>query len=114
MYRVNITFQQPLRCFSCYNGTDWTDLPPQVELAYNASRALGIEHTLFEDYFGLSPEEPLDLLFSMRPSISLPLDASERLKSLHDVHTFVRSVLQLQKDEMHAHYDPSTTPHFVT
>jgi hypothetical protein len=41
----------------------------QVELAYNATRALGIEHTLFEAILGFSLEEPLDLLFSMRHSI---------------------------------------------
>jgi hypothetical protein len=43
--RVNITFQQLLRCLCCYDGSDWTMLLPQVEFAYNASRALGIEHT---------------------------------------------------------------------
>jgi hypothetical protein len=66
--RVNITFQQLLRCFCCYDGFDWTTLLPQVEFAYNASRALGIEHTPFEANFGFSHEEPPDLLFSMRPS----------------------------------------------
>jgi hypothetical protein len=47
-----------------------------VEFAYNASRALGIEHTPFEANFGFSPEEPLDLLFSMRPSIPISQDAT--------------------------------------
>jgi hypothetical protein len=53
----------------------------EVEFAYNASRALGIEHTPFEANFGFSLEEPLDLLFSMRSS-SIPIsqDASERVK----------------------------------
>jgi hypothetical protein len=40
-----------------------------VEFVYNASRALGIEHTPFEANFGFFHEEPLNLLFSMRPSI---------------------------------------------
>jgi hypothetical protein len=84
-----------------------------VEFAYNASRALGIEHTPFEANFGFSPEEPPDLLFSMRPSISLSQDATERLRLLHEVHTLVRSVLQLHKDEMQARTKPSTTPHFA-
>jgi hypothetical protein len=53
---------------------------PQVEFAYNASRALGIEHTLFQANFGFSLEEPPNLLFIMRPSISLSQDASKRLK----------------------------------
>jgi putative transposase len=74
--RVNITFQQLLRCFCCYDGSDWTTLLPQVEFAYNASRALGIEHTPFEANFGFSHEEPLDLLFSMRPSIPFSQDAA--------------------------------------
>jgi hypothetical protein len=65
--RVNSTFQQLLRCFCCYDGSDWTTLLPQVEFAYNALRALGIEHTPFEANFGFSPEEPPDMLFSMRP-----------------------------------------------
>jgi putative transposase len=74
--RVNNTFQQVLRCFCCYDNYDWTTLLPQVELAYNASRALGIEHTPFEANFGFSPEEPPDLLFSMRPSIPISQDAT--------------------------------------
>jgi transposase InsO family protein len=111
--RVNITFQQLLRCFCCYDGSDWTTLNPQVELAYNASRALEIEHTPFEANFGFSSEEPPDLLFSMRPSIPVSQDATERLRLLHDVHTMVRSVLQLHKDEMQAHTEPSTAPHFA-
>jgi hypothetical protein len=49
----------------------------------------------------------------MRPSISLSQDASKRLKLLYDVHTRVRSVLQLNKDEMQERLKPSTTPHFV-
>jgi hypothetical protein len=74
--RVNNTFKQLLRCFCCYHGSDWTTLLPQVELAYNASRALGIEYTPFEANFGFSPEEPRDLLFNMRPSIPISQDAT--------------------------------------
>jgi hypothetical protein len=99
---VNITFRQLLRCFCCYDGSYWTTLLPQVEFAYNASRALGIEHTPFEANFGFSPEEPPNLLFNMRPSISLSQDATERLRLLQEIHTMVRSVLHLHKDEMHA------------
>jgi putative transposase len=76
--RVNNTFQEFLRRFFCYDGTVWTDFLPQLKFAYNASRALGIEHTPFEANFGFSPEEPLDMLFSMRPSILVSQDASKR------------------------------------
>jgi hypothetical protein len=86
---------------------------PQVEFAYNASRALGIEHSPFEANFGFSHEEPLDMLFSMRPSIPISQDASEQLKLLHEVHTMVRYVLHLRKDEMDERSKPSTAPHFV-
>jgi hypothetical protein len=72
---VNITFQQLLRRFCCYDGSDWTTLLP-LEFAYNASRAHGIEHTPFEANFGFSHEEPLDMLFSMRPSIPVSQDAT--------------------------------------
>ena len=98
--RVNITFQQLLRCFCCYDGSDWTTLLPQVEFAYNASRALGIEHTPFEANFGFSPEEPPDLLFSMRPSILVSQDALVRLDLLYELHAMVYWVLHLHKDEM--------------
>jgi hypothetical protein len=91
--RVNSTFQQLLRCFCCYDGFHWTTLQPQVKFAYNASRALGIEHTPFEVNFGFSLEEPLDLLFSMRPSIPVSQDATKRLRLLQELHTLVRSVL---------------------
>jgi hypothetical protein len=92
--RVNNTFQQLLRCFCCHDGSDWTTLLPQVKFAYNASRALGIEHTPFEANFGFSIlEEPPDLLFSMRPSIPVSQDATEQLQLLQEVHTLVRSML---------------------
>jgi hypothetical protein len=74
--RVNSTFRQLLRCFCCYDGCDWTTLLPQVEFAYNAFRALGIEHTPFEASFGFSPKEPHDLLFNIRPSIPVSQDAT--------------------------------------
>jgi hypothetical protein len=90
--RVNITCQQLLRCFCCYDGVDWTYLLPQVELAYNAFRALGIEHTPFEANFGFFPEEPLDILFSMTFYLTFAIRVA-RLKLLRDVYTLVRSVL---------------------
>jgi transposase InsO family protein len=74
--RVSNTFQQLLRCLCCHDGSDWTALLPQVEFAYNASRALGIEHTPTEAYFGFSPKEPSHVLFSMRPSIPVSQDAT--------------------------------------
>jgi hypothetical protein len=107
--RVNITFQELLRCFCCYDGSDWTALLPQVEFAYNASRALGIEHTPFEANFGFSHKEPPD----MRPSIPVSRDASWRLRLLQEIHAMVRFVLQLHKDEMQARTELSTTPHFA-
>jgi hypothetical protein len=73
---VNNTFHQLLRYFYCYDGSNWTTLLPQVEFAYNASRALGIEHTPFEANFGFSLEEPPNLLFNMRPSIPIWQDAT--------------------------------------
>jgi hypothetical protein len=63
--RVNGTF-----AFFCYyDGSKWTCMLPQVQFAYNATRALGIEHTPFEANFDFSREEPHVVLFSMRPSI---------------------------------------------
>jgi hypothetical protein len=111
--RINSTIQQLLRCFCCYDATYWTDRLPQVEFAYNAFRALGIEHTPFEANFRFSLEEPPNFLFNMRPSIPVSQDASERLRLLQEVHALVRSVLQLHKDEMQARTKPSTTLHFV-
>jgi hypothetical protein len=53
------------------------------------------------------------MLFCMRLSIPVSHDATERLELLHDVHTMVRSVLQLHKDDMQARTEPSTAPHFA-
>jgi hypothetical protein len=86
---------------------------PRVEFAYNASRALGIEHTPFEANFGFSPEKLPHLMFGIRPSIPVSQDATQRLRLFHEVHTLVRYVLQLHKDDMHARTEPSATPHFV-
>jgi hypothetical protein len=65
--RVNLTFQQLLRCVCCYDGSNSRDMLRQVEFAYTATRALGIKHTPFEASFGFSPEEPPCLLFIIRP-----------------------------------------------
>jgi hypothetical protein len=51
-------------------------------------------------------------MFSMRPSIPVSQDASERLRLLYEVHALVRSILELYKDEMQTRLEPSTTPHF--
>jgi hypothetical protein len=53
------------------------------------------------------------MLFSMRLSIPVSQDASKRLRLLQEIHAMVRYVLQLHKDEMQAHTEPSTSPHFV-
>jgi hypothetical protein len=53
------------------------------------------------------------MLFSMRPSIHVSQNATERLRLLQEVHTMVRFVLQLHNDEMQARTKPSTTPHFA-
>jgi hypothetical protein len=86
----------------------------QVQFAYNATRALGITHVnTHEANFGFSHEEPLDLLFSMRPSIPVSQDAFERLYLLLAVHTMGRSVLNFHKDDIQVRSELSTTPHFV-
>jgi hypothetical protein len=85
----------------------------QVEFAYNATRALGIGHTPFEANLSFSPEEPLDMLFSMRLSIPVSQDATERLKLLYELPTLVSSVFLLHDDEMQARLEPSTAPHFI-
>jgi hypothetical protein len=84
--RINSTFQQLLRVFNYYDGSDWVTWLPQVEFAYNASRALGIEHTPFEGIYGFSHEEPPDLLLPIRPSIPISEAAHERLQHLSEVH----------------------------
>jgi hypothetical protein len=51
---------------------------PQVGFAYNATRALVIEHTPCEANFGFSLEEQLDLSFCIRPPIPVSQDATWR------------------------------------
>jgi hypothetical protein len=63
--------------------------------------------------FGFSLEERPRVLFSMRTSILVSQDASERLKLLHEICAMVRTVLQLHKDYVQARSKPSTAPHFV-
>jgi hypothetical protein len=74
-----------------------TDMLPQVEIAYNATRVLEMERTPFEANFGFSHGESLDLMFNMRPSIPVSQDTSERLRLLHEVHAMLRSVLHVHK-----------------
>jgi hypothetical protein len=111
--RVNNTFQQLMRCFCCYDVSNWANLLPKVKFAYNATRGLGIEHSPFEVHFDVSQEEPLDLLFNIRPSISVAQDASKRLSLLRELHYVERTVLHVRKDEMQARSEPSIAPHFA-
>jgi hypothetical protein len=78
-------------------------LLPEVNFAYNATRAPGIEHTPFEANFGFSVEESLDLTVedaTLSPGFARRYIS--RLKLLQEPHALVRSVLQLHKDEMQA------------
>jgi hypothetical protein len=111
--RVNNMFQQLLRCFGCYDGSNWTYILPHVDFAYNATKALGIEHSLFEANCGFSHDEVSDMMFSMRPSIPVSQDASQRLKLLQVLHAMVRTVYQVHTDKMQARSKPSTALHFV-
>jgi hypothetical protein len=87
--RINYTFQHLLRWLSCYIRTNWTNMLPQAEVAYNATRALGIEHTPCEASFGFLLEEPPYLSSSIRPSIPVSRDASKRLRLLQELHVMV-------------------------
>jgi hypothetical protein len=62
---VTFTFQQLLRVFTCYDGSDWVTWLSQVEFAFNANPTLGIEHTPFKANYGISLEELPDLLLPM-------------------------------------------------
>jgi hypothetical protein len=61
-----------------------------------------------DDYFKTNTPKDMcssntfDVLFNMRPSIPVSQRAVERLKLLHELHTLVRSVLQLRKDDKQA------------
>jgi hypothetical protein len=84
-----------------------------VEFACNATRAIGFEHKPVEANFGFTHEERADMLFYMRTSLIVSQDATERLRQLREVHAFVRSGLELHKDEMQERSEPSKALHFV-
>jgi hypothetical protein len=73
---------------------------PQVAFAYTATCALEIEHTPFEASFVFPHEEPLDLMFHVRPSIPVSQHESRRLRLLQEAHAMVHLVLKLHTDEM--------------
>jgi hypothetical protein len=68
-------------------------MSPQVEFAYNATRALGIEHTPFEANFGFSLEEAPGMVFGMPLSIAASQDTTQRSKSVRELHTLVLTLL---------------------
>jgi hypothetical protein len=55
--------------------------------------------------------EPPYPYFSVRPSIQVSQEATERLRLLHEIRALVRSVLPLHKDEMQER--TSRTPYFA-
>jgi hypothetical protein len=94
------------------DGSNWAKWAQQVEFAYNACRAVGIDHTPFEANYGISHEEPPSLLLPMRASILVSTNAHNRLQHLREIHELVMSVLRVHKDGMQARSWSSTTPHF--
>jgi putative transposase len=67
--RASSTFQQFMRCYTCYDESDRVNWLSQVGFAYTACHALGIEHPSLETNFGFSHEEPPNPMLHMRPSI---------------------------------------------
>jgi hypothetical protein len=49
----------------------------------------------------------------MRPTILVSQGTTKWLKLLQEFHALVRSVLQLHKNEMQAHLEPSIVPHLL-
>jgi hypothetical protein len=93
--------QKNMRPFTCYDGSNRVNWLPQADFAYNASRALGIEHTPFERSFGFSPPEPPDMLYPIRPPVHGSSTAQDRLRHNKNVTTFT-CFLRLHKDKMQA------------
>ena len=98
--RINAIATELARAFCCFDGSDWVSHIPMMEFSYNSSKALGIEHAPFEAVYGYVPETPPDLLFPMRPTIPLSVDAQMKIKQMRDVHTLVRSILAVHKKEL--------------
>ena len=46
------------------------------------------------------PETPPDLLFPMRPTIPLSVDAQSKITLMKQIHELVKSILSLHKDEL--------------
>jgi hypothetical protein len=112
--RVNITFQQLLRCFCCYDGTSWTYLLPQVEFADNVLLVRSELSTLSSrPTIGSLQTSPMTYCSACDVPFRIRKARRERIRLLQEVHALVRSVLQLHHDEMQGRSRSLTAPQFT-
>jgi hypothetical protein len=88
-----------LRVISCYNGSDWHGRLPFIDFAFNASRAMGIEHTPFEANVAFSLEEHNYVLLPIRLSIYVSMVAQDRLPLLREYDDLVTNAIRLHKEK---------------
>lgn len=76
---MNRMLENYLRCYCSLNQTDWDDLLPSVEFAFNSSRLEDNGHTPFDLDLGWTPRSPLDHLANTKNQSDLPNVDSLRL-----------------------------------
>jgi hypothetical protein len=92
--RVNQTIEQYLRTFCDYLQTDWADLLPLAEHAYNSTHHASIGMSPFYANVGYHPRLALDLKATTVPS------AREQLKRLKNIHELAReNILKAQEKQ---------------
>lgn len=93
---TNSTVESMLRCYINYQQSNWSDLLPIVQFAYNNSKHSSTGTTPFYAVYGYHP----------RLSVTLPRStkdhtpADQRLKAIHNLHQEIKFNIALPKKNM--------------
>ncbi|SAM00104.1 hypothetical protein [Absidia glauca] len=104
--RINSILEQYLRCYVNYQQSNWSDMLPIAQFAYNNSKHSSTNETPFHAVYGCHP----------RLSVSLPRSnkhttpATDRLAKMNQVHLDMKDAILATQETHKKYYDQRTIP----
>ena len=109
--RIHRTIETMVRPFVNRLQTNWDELMPSLEFAYNNTKQSATEQSPFMLVYGQSPLTPAALLAqSVLPPDLNPM-AQDRIEKLRAAQQMARECILESQEKMKAHVDASRTEH---
>ena len=103
--RVNAILEQYLRCYINERQTNWVDLLPFAEFAYNNTLQQSINQSPFFANYGFNPRFSLEI-----PSNERPHRADQRVKDINENIKFLKENLDKAKETYKKYADQRRLP----